>query len=288
MLKKILFWLFAIVITLGSSIYQRKTGPSYPKNGQIELKQGTYYKFELPRSHGGETDCKIELLIPDTTYTAELIWKRYPLNDEWKSGTFKREGENLVAFLPHQPPAGKLQYYIKFSAYSKEQLVGYEDPVIIRFRGDVPAYILIPHIFFIFLAMLLSNLALIMALFKYEKYILFSKLTLISIIAGGLILGPVVQKFAFGEFWTGFPNGFDLTDNKTLIAFIFWFIAVFANANKKRPYLTIVAALVMLVIFSIPHSARGSELNYESGDIKTGMIQTIKIPGISELTDTKY
>jgi hypothetical protein len=41
-----------------------------------------------------------------------------------------------------------------------------------------------------------------------------------------MILGPVVQYYAFGEFWTGVPFGWDLTDNKTLVAVIFWALAV--------------------------------------------------------------
>jgi hypothetical protein len=36
------------------------------------------------------------------------------------------------------------------------------------------------------------------------------------------------------------------------------------------------AALVMLLIFSIPHSTMGSELDYESGQVKTGMIFQIR------------
>ena len=47
--------------------------------------------------------------------------------------------------------------------------------------------------------------------------------------AGGMILGPVVQNFAFGELWTSVPFSWDLTDNKTLVAFTFWIIAVTGN-----------------------------------------------------------
>jgi hypothetical protein len=50
-----------------------------------------------------------------------------------------------------------------------------------------------------------------------------------------MILGPVVQKFAFGEYWTGFPFGTDLTDNKTLIAFIGWIIALVAVFKSEKP-----------------------------------------------------
>ncbi len=50
-----------------------------------------------------------------------------------------------------------------------------------------------------------------------------------------MILGPIVQKYAFGELWTGIPFGWDLTDNKTLIAFLFWILAVIMNRKKERP-----------------------------------------------------
>ena len=41
---------------------------------------------------------------------------------------------------------------------------------------------------------------------------------LLLLAVGGFILGPLVQNYAFGELWTGVPFGWDLTDNKTLIA----------------------------------------------------------------------
>jgi hypothetical protein len=87
-----------------------------------------------------------------------------------------------------------------------------------------------------------------------------------------MILGPIMQKYAFGEFWTGIPFGWDLTDNKTLIALIFWIIAVVMNRKKERPLYTILAAAVLLVIFSIPHSVLGSELDYSSGKVTQGLL----------------
>jgi hypothetical protein len=81
---------------------------------------------------------------------------------------------------------------------------------------------------------------------------------------GGLILGPIVQQYAFGAFWTGWPFGHDLTDNKTIIAFIFWAIALF-QVMKKKPKAgiwVIVATIVMLAVYLIPHSVLGSEIDY--------------------------
>jgi hypothetical protein len=151
------------------------------------------------------------------------------------------------------------------------------DPIVIRFRGDVPTGIILPHALLMFIAMLFSNLTLFLAIFGFKQYRLFGLITFTALLIGGMILGPIVQKYAFGQYWTGFPAGLDLTDNKTLIAFIFWLIAIVANIRKERRIWTILAALVMLVIFCIPHSARGSELDPKTGRIKTGFYNQIKI-----------
>ncbi len=42
------------------------------------------------------------------------------------------------------------------------------------------------------------------------------------LVLGGFLLGPIVQKYAFGAFWTGWPFGEDLTDNKTAVAVLAW------------------------------------------------------------------
>jgi hypothetical protein len=114
-----------------------------------------------------------------------------------------------------------------------------------------------------FCAMLLSTRA-GLEIFKKEPQ--FKKLTFWTLgflIVGGMILGPLVQKFAFGEYWTGFPFGMDLTDNKTLIALIGWIIALIAVYKSKKPrYWVLGAAVLTLVIFLIPHSLLGSELDY--------------------------
>jgi hypothetical protein len=111
-----------------------------------------------------------------------------------------------------------------------------------------------------------------MAIGKHPRYKFYSILTLGLLIIGGLILGPMVQKYAFGELWTGIPFGWDLTDNKTLIGFIFWFIAVWKIRKEDKYLWVIIAAIVLLAIYSIPHSMFGSELNYETGKVVTGYI----------------
>jgi len=270
--KVLVLWFAATVITLAAVIYQRITGPSNPQHTTIRTYDGSKYSLQLPRSQGGINDVRIEIPVPDTSVKGILYYKRYPMHEPWTESRLFRDKTNLVALLPHQPPAGKLEYRIVLTQNGKDIQVPENKSVIIRFRGNVPAPVIIPHALLMFIAMLLANVAALMALTRNSRFRFYTFLTTAVLLAGGMILGPIVQKYAFGEFWTGFPLGFDLTDNKTLIAFIFWIVASGGNLKKERRWLTVIAAAVTLIIFSIPHSVKGSELNYETGKIKTGMV----------------
>jgi hypothetical protein len=270
--KSAIYWTIAVVITLSAAVYQRRTGPTYPARFAIAL-GGHEYRLKLARSHGGTSDCIIKLDIPDQEVTADLYFRRYPGNEEYQKVPFENNSGTLLARLPNQPPAGKLQYHIIIHKGDEAIEIGMEKPVIIRFKGDVPAFILIPHILFMFFAMLLSNLAGALAVGKMPSFRKYTIFTFWALLIGGMILGPIVQKYAFGELWTGVPFGFDLTDNKTLIAFVFFLLAYIGNLKTERRYLTIIASLVLLAVYSIPHSMFGSELNYASGKVIQGMVQ---------------
>ena len=272
-MKKVALWILAVIITFSAVIYQRMTGPTYPKRVKVEL-AGKEYKLRLLRSHGGNSDAPVELNIsPD--FKASLHYKYFPNleNEKWKTIDFKKDGNKLVASLPNQPPAGKLMYYIDISTASGVVSISKEEPTVIRFKGSVPSFILAPHIFLMFFSMMLANVAGLFAIGGIEKYVSYTNLTFIFLLLGGMILGPLVQLYAFGDLWTGVPFGWDLTDNKTLIAFLFWLVAVLGNRKKQKPYLTILAAIIGLLVYSIPHSMFGSELNRASGEITQGMIQ---------------
>ncbi len=271
-MKIALYWILAVLITFGAIIYQRKTGPTYDKKVKINI-ENEEYNFKLVRSHGGEKDCKVELEVADQNISGVFEFKKFPTKDEWIKLEMSREADKLIGILPHLPPAGKYEYKITLLKNSHEFPLNDGHSVVIRFKGAVPGAVLIPHIFLMFFAMLLGNLAGIMAVFKYRKYKFFTNITVIALFIGGLILGPWVQWYAFGEAWAGVPFAWDLTDNKTLVAFIFWMIAFFVNRKKERPIYTIVASIVMLIIYSIPHSMFGSQLDPETGEIIQGWIQ---------------
>lgn len=267
--KAIFYWLFAIIITLSAVVYQRATGPTYPKKINFTYTD-TQYKIKLLRSHSTSKPAPISLNVNDDRVEGKILYKKYPSSDDLTEIVMERDGENLIAQLPNQSPAGKLEYQVLLNDIENNVEVLNSGVVVIRFKGDVPAAVLIPHIFFMFFAMLFSNLTGLLVLGKKEKYKFYTIVTTLLLLAGGMILGPIVQKFAFGELWTGVPFGWDLTDNKLLVSFVFWVIAVMGNWKKDRPYLSLIAAIVLLLVYSIPHSMFGSELDHSTGVIGQG------------------
>jgi hypothetical protein len=287
-MKKTLIWILALIITIAAAYYQRKTGPTYPKRIFISLND-SIYELELVRSIEIGKRSEVKLHINDTSVKAVLYYKRFRTEEEYREAEFNHkvypvhsfimnkvfkitEEKGLFADVPPQPSAGKIQYYIEITDREGTHKIMKETPVVIRFKGSVPASVLIPHIIIMFTAMLLSTAAGLLAIFRISTFKKLGVWTLTILIAGGIILGPIVQKFAFGQLWTGVPLGWDLTDNKTLIAFLFWFAAVLLNRRKERPLYTILAAGVLLLVFSIPHSLFGSELDYSSGQVIQGTL----------------
>lgn len=261
-LKNISIWILAIVLMLAVAIYQRITGPTYPQKGQITI-ANEEIKFKLPRSHDGSGEDLIKIKVKNQQVVGFMKLKRYKSHDEWSTQQLKRDGDYLYASIPEQPPAGKVMYQIALVDAQGNAISLTEEPVIIRFKGVVPGFVLIPHIFAMFFAMVFSIRAGFEHLFKGPNSYKISLWTLILLTIGGIILGPTVQYFAFGAFWTGWPFGHDLTDNKTLIAFIGWIFAVYKlRKNPTQTYWALIASIILLAVYLIPHSVLGSEIDY--------------------------
>ncbi len=200
---------------------------------------------------------------------ARIHYRRYPLldNENWSIIPMAKKADSLLATIPSQPPAGKVIYKVEATAGGKNVWLNSGRAVIARFKGKVPTVLLIVHIIFMFSGLLLAFRTGLEALRRDGHWQKLISWTLGITFCGGLILGPLVQKFAFGAFWTGFPLGGDLTDSKTLFAVLFWLAAYFLR--KKSRIWPLAATVLMVVVYLIPHSLLGSELNYQTGKIET-------------------
>ncbi len=269
-------WVVAFVLTVILAVFQRMTGPSYPKRSEVLAPDGQEIRFRLPRSHGGAGGLEVAIDPPEGFAGGILEWRRYPVNEAWTAVTMERNPEGrLAASIPHQPPAGKVEYRLHLEAGDGRVAIPVDEPVVARYRADVPAWVLIPHIIAMFGSMLVASRSLLEVLRPTTPDPRRSVVVAMGLlVVGGLFLGPVVQKFAFGAYWTGWPFGHDLTDNKTLIAFIAWLPAtILALAERRIRAAVVVGWIVMMGVFLIPHSLRGSEMDWSEGEIKTGAVE---------------
>ncbi len=247
-------WLVAIVLTLFLARHQRVTGPTYPVSGRATLGASTF-AWELKRTHAGDGGQRVEVKPGLADATGVVEYRRHESADAWTTLPMTREGEALVAELPHQPVAGKLDYRVQVSAAGAQVMLPSQGFATIRFRLDVPIWVLLPHIAFMFGAMLLSTRAGLEALQRRPNFGTLVNLTLITLFIGGFPLGFAMSGYAFHEPWGGFPLGNDATDNKTLVAFVGWLIA-FASLRigKGARFWVPFAAVVMFTVYLIPHS----------------------------------
>lgn len=264
-------WLAALLLMVAAAGYQRRTGPTYPVRGLLEV-AGDTYGYRLVRSGSSGSGARVELPAPGAPVDGALHYKRYRTDDDFTTLPLRVEGDRLVARLPGQPPAGKLEYFITLDTPDgRVTLPGPERGMaVIRFKDNVPIYFLLPHVLFMFFALLVGVRAGLGAVFAPSGTRRLAWVALLLMTVGGMVLGPIVQKFAFGAYWTGFPFGYDLTDNKVLIMWLVWlatcaFVTLNGGEGRRRVRVAVAAAaVVMLAVYVIPHSAQGSELDWEA------------------------
>lgn len=287
MMKNVLMWVAAVFLAIAAMIYQRSTGPTYEYKGNLEI-NGETHKYELLRSHETTAGAKIELPHFDgSDYTATLHYKRYQTQDSVTALDFQLDENSLfTAQLPVQPAAGKMEYFITGAVNGEQFSIPEkgEENIVLRYKDPVSDFILVPHVVMMIIVIIFGMRAGLSALFDDGSMRKWTTVAFTAMTIGGMILGPLVQKSAFGEYWTGFPFGGDFTDNKMLIMWVAWALAlaIIGFKPKKKENVSratvMIAALVMTVVYLIPHSMGGSTLDYDKVDqgvdpkeaIKTG------------------
>ena len=161
-----------------------------------------------------------------------------------------------------------MEYYVVLETAEGAVRIPEEGTLILRYKDPVPLGVLVPHIICMFIGLLVGVRTALGAAVRPKGIKRLAWTTLGLMTVGGMILGPIVQKFAFGAFWTGWPFGYDLTDNKTLIMWIVWVgvVVILSRRKSESDWVgrgsILAAAVVMLTVYLIPHSLRGSELDY--------------------------
>ena len=159
-----------------------------------------------------------------------------------------------------------------------------DEAAVARYKGDVPALILVFHVSFMIIGMFFSTSCGLTGLLGGSAALRpLSMLSFLFLLLGGCILGPIVQKYAFDAYWTGWPLGSDWTDNKLAVGALAWLAAAWRcrGAREGRPvgrWWAFVAMLAIIVIYSIPHSIHGSTLDYETGEHIQALVAPLRSP----------
>jgi len=252
-------WVVAFVITLLMSAWQRVSGPTFPIYGRAAI-GASPFAYKLERTHAGAGDHVVQ--VPQRPgMTGQLEWREHPATASaaraWTTVPMTPLSSRpvLAAAIPHHGPAQKVDYRVTLRGDGVMTTLPASGIVTLRFRSDVPAWILIPHIIAMMGALLLS-VRVALECFRGEPKLKFLTLrTLSALFVGGFPLGCAVSGYAFGQPWGGFPLGNDATDNKTLLAFAGWLLASVAVYRLKNPRAFVVGAAVLtFLVYMVPHS----------------------------------
>jgi hypothetical protein len=242
----------AFLLMAAAAAYQRQSGPTNPLRGSVQV-EGRRLDYRLPRSAENTGDARIA--IPDPGVQARVLWRRHPSQDPFTVAIMGPEeigGKSMLAAgIPPQEAAGKVEYRIEMG---NESLPGNGGTAVMRFKGPVPTVVLLLHVVLMFAALLTSARAGLGAAFGRTENVL-PWVTLGLVLVGGIFFGALVAKAAFGAYWEGWPNGRDLTDNKTLIMAAVWLAACLLRRSARAGRAAVLAASALtILVYLVPHS----------------------------------
>jgi len=150
-------------------------------------------------------------------------------------------------------------------------------PFVFKFIGQVPVWVLIPHIFMMFATVFcvvmafLFSIKLIAGGDDARPVALFIALATLVAFLGGYPFGFAMNHYAFNTIWEGVPFGTDATDNKTQLLFVYllFLTLVSLGSLRKKPardlyspralgWFGVGGFVLMLAIYLIPHSIQFS------------------------------
>ncbi len=289
---KIMKIIVAVVLTAALLYVARNTSRGRPEFVTHTENGYTFEMMTVPKGleHGMET---IRLKI-----TGEMepglkpMFRQSKFGQDETTALYKYGG---VPLLVEDSATG--EYYTEFSTLARGDRFYYyfeirdatgglrasftsddRDPFVFKFIGEVPLYIIGPHIFFMFatafcvVMAFLHSFKLLSGDTDVHPLAFYIFLSVVATFLGSYPWGFGMNYYAFGTIWEGVPFGTDATDNKTQLLFVYLLFLTLATVGSLRKggpgrHLYSPKALgrfgvgafgLMLVIYLIPHSIQFS------------------------------
>ena len=197
---------------------------------------------------------------------------------ELRSAAMTDDGDGVWrAALPEFDKGTKIYYALElYRGNDRAARIPEEEGsfLFIKYKGKVSAVVLTLHILFMFASFyfmvqcLWSAIGILAGRAWKAEAVGHARWVLISSFIGGWPLGFILNYQAFGVVWEGIPFGYDITDNKTQIMFVFWLVSLllvrgsFLGRGEEPDILgargfaaaAIISFVVSLALFIVPHS----------------------------------
>ncbi|MBK6682765.1 MAG: hypothetical protein IPG53_23640 [Ignavibacteriales bacterium] len=147
------WWVIAKVLTLRNGVL--------PKRHRTDIRQKINFTL---MEQNIKLNCQDHMVTTVTpcgaansiqNYSATLVYRRFQFDKDYTEVPFQMSDSTLTCITPQTTTCGKLEYSIVVKNKSGEttQITGHET-VVIRFKGHVPLWIVLIHVFFMFAGML--------------------------------------------------------------------------------------------------------------------------------------
>jgi hypothetical protein len=265
----------ALFLTFLLSGISRKLSTRNPKDIHFNL-------GDIAVEHTTVTECKpdriatvrVKLNSDDLVNVNGFLYYKFLSGEEKKIVMEYSDDGYFSAVLPEGDIGDKLFYRIEL-ANKRSVLVTIPQNspagILVKYKGNVSPYVLIPHIILIFTSIFIAFLT-----FFYGVKILKGDdcvrqagvlvlLTFLFALVGGILIGVEVTRQTFNEGFGGYPIGRDVTDTKTEIFVFFWLVTLIFGWNALRGkqmiisdkafgILIVISFSINLLAFLIPHS----------------------------------
>jgi len=283
-------WKLGIAFVVVFLLFALSKGSTHRRQAMVVEKLGARIVHVTTSEWIGDGDAPVKAIITTTSPlypgSVKLYYKIGKKgNLSWAPMERVVARDTFSGFVPHQEKGQRAYYYLQVET-PQGHVVTLPDAqapgsksFLLKFKGVVHPFVTIGHVLCMFTAVFILLVA-----FFYSFDILGGRRpvhqalkpilwALLFLFIGGFPLGWIMAAQTFGTPWSGFPFGWDITDNKTLLAFGYWFvllILVYRSLFQKdstrdliQPkafaWLTILGTLLTLWIYLIPHSVTLSD-----------------------------
>jgi hypothetical protein len=241
-------------------------------------REGLGVRHRTVTEHIGPGRPVVEVHVTPTEGVSVSAVYRVQRHGEPREISLERSENGLFrASLPELGKGSRLRYAIIVSAPGGVSIRIPERPdryVLLKYKGKVSTAVLTAHIacmfgsFFFMILSLFAAIRILRGLEGKAATVRAARWALTLSFVGGWPLGFVLNREAFGTIWEGYPFGYDVTDNKTQIMFVFWLVSLLlvrgsffgrgeaADTLGARGFARVIIAsfIVSLALFILPHS----------------------------------